>query len=79
MLNARGCNATDGAVAAAAETAGRPVHAVLEDYLRKGGFQYARPPPPFQLPAPYYRTDRDGRFAVLIRQTRWSWSRRTAS
>ncbi len=27
---------------AAAETAGRPVHAVLEDYLRKGGFQYAR-------------------------------------
>ena len=47
MLNARGCNATDGAVAPAAETAGRPVHAVLEDYLRKGGFQYARPPPPF--------------------------------
>ena len=47
MLNARGCNATDGAVPPAAETAGRPVHAVLEDYLRKGGFQYARPPPPF--------------------------------
>ncbi len=41
------CNATDGAVPAAAETAGRPVHAVLEDYLRKGGFQYARRPLPF--------------------------------
>ena len=31
----------------AAETAGRPVPAVLEDYLRKGGFQYARRPLPF--------------------------------
>jgi len=39
MLNARGCNATDGVVSPAAETAGRPVPAVLEDYLRKGGFQ----------------------------------------